>query len=135
MSLLELLPSHVTSCALAQACPSWSSYPVMSLLELLPSHVTPGALAQSCHSLSPCPVMSLLELLPSNVTPGAFAQSCHFLNSCPSHVTPGDLPGEFVSPSGVLLSDFACRGKKKKFFGAMRKKILSNNTYCTLLRM
>ena len=43
----------------------------MSLLELLPSHVTPGALAQSGHILNSCPVMSLLELFPYRVTPGA----------------------------------------------------------------
>ena len=82
LSLLELLPSHVTTGALAQSSPFLSARPVMSLLELLPSPVTFGALAQSCHSWSSCRGFLLLELLSSHVTPGAVAQSRHSWSSC-----------------------------------------------------
>ena len=85
----------------------------MSLLELLPSRVNPGALAQSCHSSSSCPVMLLLELLPCRVTPVTLASS-------------------FLCSSGVLLSHFACRGRKSKFFDSQSEKKLYPITHIVL---
>ena len=69
VSLLELLPSHVTPCALVSrvipgALADEFTSPRGAFLS--PSRVTPGSLAQSCHSWSFCAVVALLELLPAN---------------------------------------------------------------------
>ena len=66
MSLLELLPCHVTPGARAL------SY---QRLELVPCHFTPEALADEF--TSPCDVL----LSPSRVTLGSIAQSCHSCSS------------------------------------------------------
>ena len=142
MTLLEHLPSHVK--------PGGQADESRSIIGVLfsPKRVTPRDLSQSCHFLKSCPLMSLLELLPV----------VSLLEPLPTRVTPRSLPGvflsssgEFHSPSRVTLETLAqschflcsCPGmsllellpKKNIFFVAMRKKILSNNTYCTLLRM
>ena len=66
VSLLQLLSANIRDPA------TYCFRPVVSLLEILPRHIT--SRAQSCHSWSFCPVLSLLELLPSHITPGAFAE-------------------------------------------------------------
>ena len=123
----------------------------MSLLYLLPSDVTPGALADEF--TSPIGV----SLSPSRVTPGALADeftsssgvslslsnvisdhsaSCGFRVPAACLVVSETLYArarlafsyEKTKSSGVLLSDFACGGKKKIFLIPERKKKLSVNT-------
>ena len=123
MSLLELVPSHATPGALAQTCYFLNSCPVMSLLEHLLSHVTSCALAQSCHSWSfhltsgalaqSCHFWCSSRRISKFQQRNAFAQSCHSWSCCPVmtlleplpyHFTPGALPGEILSSTGVMLS-------------------------------
>ena len=72
MSLLELLPSRVTTGTAA------GEFLISSGALLSPSRVTPGALAYASHTRSSCPVTSLLELSHSHV----------LLELLPSCVTP-----------------------------------------------
>ena len=110
MSLLELLPSHVTSWALAQSYNPWSSSPVMSLLVHLPSLVTPRDIAQSstpgtlaAEFLS----SSVVLLSPSRLTPGSLVQSCHSCSYCPVMPLLELLPSQ-ITPEVLAQSCHAC---------------------------
>ena len=118
MPLLELLPSHVSTRALAQPCLAWSSS------RPIPKSQRRIVFSQSCHSWIYCPVMSLLEPLPRYVTLVSLAKLCHSWISCPVVSLLGPFPANFYVPVAYCIRISAVGVKKKKCFKRNAKKCI-----------